>query len=43
LREDEAMAATIYPRLLQCVSRRLVATRTQLLDLYARDREYEPW
>lgn len=43
LREDEALAVTIYPRLLQCVSRRLVATRTQLLDLYARDREYEPW
>lgn len=43
LREDEALAATVFPRLLQCVSRRLVATRTQLLDLYARDREYEPW
>jgi CRP/FNR family transcriptional regulator, cyclic AMP receptor protein len=43
LREDEALAVTVYPRLLQCVSRRLVATRTQLLDLYARDREYEPW
>jgi CRP-like cAMP-binding protein len=43
LGEDDALAATVYPRLLQCVSRRLVATRTQLLDLYARDREYEPW
>jgi CRP-like cAMP-binding protein len=43
LRDDESLAATIYPRLLQCVSRRLVATRTQLLDLYAREREYEPW
>lgn len=43
LREDDAFAATIYPRLLGCLSRRLVATRTQLLDLYARDREYEPW
>ncbi|HEY7331517.1 MAG TPA: cyclic nucleotide-binding domain-containing protein [Candidatus Limnocylindria bacterium] len=43
LRDDDALAATIYPRLLQCVSRRLVATRTQLLDLYAREREYEPW
>jgi CRP-like cAMP-binding protein len=42
LRDDDALAATIYPRLLQCVSRRLVATRTQLLDLYAREREYEP-
>lgn len=43
LREDDALALTIYPRLLQCVSRRLTATRNQLLDLYARDREYEPW
>lgn len=43
LRDDDALAATVYPRLLGCVSRRLVATRTQLLDLYARDREYEPW
>lgn len=43
LGEDDAVAASVYPRLLGCVSRRLVATRTQLLDLYARDREYEPW
>jgi CRP-like cAMP-binding protein len=43
LGEDEALASTLYPRLLQSVSRRLSATRTQLLDLYARDREYEPW
>lgn len=43
LAEDDALAATVYPRLLACVSRRLVATRTQLLDLYARDREYDPW
>jgi len=43
LRDDEALALTLYPRLLQCVSRRLTATRNQLLDLYARDREYEPW
>jgi len=43
LGEDDALAAAVYPRLLGCVSRRLVATRTQLLDLYARDREYEPW
>jgi CRP-like cAMP-binding protein len=43
LAEDDALAASVYPRLLGCVSRRLVATRTQLLDLYARDREYEPW
>lgn len=43
LHEDEALALALYPRLLQSVSRRLVATRTQMLDLYARDREYEPW
>lgn len=43
LREDEALALALYPRLLQSVSRRLTATRTQMLDLYARDREYEPW
>src|SRR3990170_3075135 len=43
LRDDEALALTLYPRLLESVSRRLTATRTQLLDLYARDREYEPW
>ncbi len=43
LREDEALVLTLYPRLLESVSRRLTATRTQLLDLYARDREYEPW
>lgn len=43
LREDDALALTLYPRLLECVSRRLGATRNQLLDLYARDREYEPW
>ncbi len=43
LRDDEALALTLYPRLLQCVNRRLTATRNQLLDLYARDREYEPW
>lgn len=43
LSDDDAVAAAVYPRLLGCVSRRLVATRTQLLDLYARDREYEPW
>jgi CRP/FNR family cyclic AMP-dependent transcriptional regulator len=43
LRDDEALALSVYPPLLQSVSRRLVATRNQLLDLYARDREYEPW
>lgn len=43
LRDDDALSLTLYPRLLVCVSRRLTATRNQLLDLYARDREYEPW
>lgn len=43
LRDDEALMLTVYPRLLESVSRRLTATRTQLLDLYARDHEYEPW
>lgn len=43
LRDDEQLALALYPRLLESVSRRLTATRTQLLDLYARDREYEPW
>ena len=43
LQQDDALALTIYPRLLQSVSRRLTATRNQLLDLYARDQGYEPW
>ena len=37
LRADHALAATIYPRVLQVVSRRLTATRLQLLDLFARE------
>lgn len=43
LADDDNVAAGLYPRLLQSMTRRLNATRTQLLDLYARDREYEPW
>jgi CRP-like cAMP-binding protein len=43
LREDSALAATVYPRVLEAVARRLVATRHQLLDLYARDAERVPW
>jgi CRP/FNR family cyclic AMP-dependent transcriptional regulator len=43
LREDDALAATLYPRLLQSLGRRLTATRFQLLDLYARERDYVPW
>lgn len=43
LRDDESLAATLYPRLLQSLGRRLTATRFQLLDLYARERDYVPW
>lgn len=47
LRSDHALAASVYPRVLQTVARRLSATRLQLLDLFARDelgrREVEPW
>jgi CRP/FNR family cyclic AMP-dependent transcriptional regulator len=43
LGEDESLAATLYPRILQAVGRRLTATRFQLLDLYARERDYTPW
>jgi CRP/FNR family transcriptional regulator, cyclic AMP receptor protein len=35
LREDAQLAQAIYPRLLVAVSRRLNATRVQLLDLFA--------
>ncbi len=38
LLSDYAFAATVYPRLLLAVSRRLTATRLQLLDLFARER-----
>ncbi len=37
LRADNALAASVYPRVLQAVSRRLSATRLQLLDLFARE------
>jgi CRP-like cAMP-binding protein len=37
LRSDHALAASLYPRVLQVVSRRLAATRMQLLDLFARE------
>jgi CRP/FNR family cyclic AMP-dependent transcriptional regulator len=36
LKEDHALAASLYPRVLQAVARRLHATRMQLLDLFAR-------
>ena len=35
LREDPVLAAALYPRVLVAVSRRLNATRLQLLDLFA--------
>lgn len=35
LHEDHALAASLYPRVLQAVNRRLRATRLQLLDLFA--------
>jgi CRP/FNR family cyclic AMP-dependent transcriptional regulator len=35
LRSECRLAMTVYPRLLHAVSRRLVATREQLLDLFA--------
>ncbi len=37
LRADPILAATLYPRVLQAVSRRLNETRLQLLDLFARE------
>jgi CRP/FNR family transcriptional regulator, cyclic AMP receptor protein len=47
LRADHALAASVYPRVLQAVGRRLAATRLQLLDLFAREewgrREIQPW
>jgi CRP-like cAMP-binding protein len=36
LRSDPELAAAVYPRVLRAVARRLVATRNQLLDLFAR-------
>ncbi len=35
LRADHALAASLYPRVLQAVNRRLRATRLQLLDLFS--------
>lgn len=47
LRADHALAASLYPRVLQVVGRRLAATRLQLLDLFAREewshQEIQPW
>ena len=47
LRSDHALAASVYPRLLQAVARRLSAPRLQLLALFARAEwgrhEVSPW
>ena len=43
LAADLALAATLYPRLLEALARRLGATRQQLLDLYAQQSEQVPW
>jgi CRP/FNR family cyclic AMP-dependent transcriptional regulator len=40
--DEPALAAAVLQRLLEAVARRLEATRTQLLDLFARS-EAEPW
>jgi CRP/FNR family transcriptional regulator, cyclic AMP receptor protein len=43
LEGDCALAATLYPRLMEAIGRRLGATRNQLLDLYAQQAEPVPW
>jgi CRP/FNR family cyclic AMP-dependent transcriptional regulator len=43
LESDLALAATLYPRLLEAIGRRLSATRQQLLDLYAQQADPVPW
>ncbi|HSK92910.1 MAG TPA: cyclic nucleotide-binding domain-containing protein [Candidatus Angelobacter sp.] len=43
LEGDCPLAATLYPRLLEAIGRRLSATRNQLLDLYAQQAEPVPW
>jgi CRP/FNR family cyclic AMP-dependent transcriptional regulator len=45
LRIDHALATSLYPRVLQAASRRLIATRLQLLDLFAANQPAEvvPW
>jgi CRP-like cAMP-binding protein len=43
LESDVALAATLYPRLLEAIGRRLSATRQQLLDLYAQQMDPVPW
>jgi CRP/FNR family cyclic AMP-dependent transcriptional regulator len=43
LEADLPLAATLYPRLMEAMGRRLGATRHQLLDLYAQQAEPVPW
>lgn len=43
LAADDELASTLYPRILQALGRRLTATRLQLLDLYAQERDFVPW
>jgi CRP/FNR family cyclic AMP-dependent transcriptional regulator len=43
LERDLPLAATLYPRLMEAIGRRLGATRQQLLDLYARQADPVPW
>jgi CRP-like cAMP-binding protein len=42
LRDDETLAAELYPVVLRAVARRLAGTRQQLLDLFSQ-RQVEPW
>jgi CRP-like cAMP-binding protein len=42
MEDDPALAAALFRGVLEAVARRLAATRTQLLDLFARA-EGEPW
>jgi CRP-like cAMP-binding protein len=42
VRSDCALAAGIYPKVLEALARRLSATRHQLLDLYGSEQS-EPW
>ena len=42
LEVDPELAAAVYSALLEALARRLVATRQQLLDLFAQP-VYEPW
>lgn len=42
LADDPTLAAAVYPRVLDAVSRRLSATRLQLLDLFTHP-ETDPW